>query len=64
MAVRPHSAPCGGVDQFGVCRPRPEVCREVYLPVCGCNGEDYGNACEAAAGGTDVAYVGVCRDTR
>lgn len=57
----PASAPCGEVDQFGVCRPRPEVCIELYQPVCGCDGQDYGNGCMAAAEGTDVAYPGVCR---
>ncbi len=50
---------CGGQ---GVCRPRPEVCPLVVAPVCGCDGRDYGNECEAQGGGTDVAHEGVCRD--
>ncbi|WP_081494854.1 Kazal-type serine protease inhibitor family protein [Bradyrhizobium liaoningense] len=57
----PEGARCGLADQFGVCRPRPEACPEVYMPVCGCDGTTYGNACKAAADGWDVAYVGKCR---
>ena len=56
----PDTAVCGAVDQLGICRPRPAACPEVYLPVCGCDGETHGNACKAAAGGTDVAYDGPC----
>ena len=57
----PESAPCGLVDQFGVCRPRPDFCPEVYIPVCGCDGETYGNFCDAARNGVDVASEGECR---
>jgi hypothetical protein len=57
----PDSARCGAGDYFGTRRPRPEVCTREYLPVCGCNGESYSNACQAAQAGTDVAYPGKCR---
>ncbi|HJL17537.1 MAG TPA: Kazal-type serine protease inhibitor domain-containing protein [Sandaracinaceae bacterium LLY-WYZ-13_1] len=56
----PIGALCGADDREGVCRPRPEGCLAVYRPVCGCDGGDYGNACEAAASGTDIAYRGAC----
>jgi hypothetical protein len=43
-----------------VCLPRPEACILIYDPVCGCDGQTHGNACQAHAAGTDVAYDGEC----
>jgi hypothetical protein len=57
----PANAACGIADQTGVCKTRPDVCTREFMPVCGCNGQTYSNACVAAASGFDVAYVGVCR---
>ena len=57
----PDGAVCGAGDFFGTCRSRPKVCTDIYLPVCGCDGETHSNACVAAAAGTDVAYPGKCR---
>jgi hypothetical protein len=56
----PVGALCGADDTPGVCRPRPDSCVAVYRSVCGCDGASYGNACEAASAGTDVAYLGAC----
>lgn len=56
----PSDAICGAADQPGVCEPRPEACNRVYDPVCGCDGNDYGNACEAQSAGVDVASEGTC----
>src|ERR1043166_2817333 len=57
----PVGSICGLGDQLGVCKPRPQVCTDQFIPVCGCDGKTYSNACQAAAGGTDVAYAGACR---
>jgi len=51
----------GKCDAEGTCQGRPEICPLVWMPVCGCDGRTYGNACEAAAAGVSVNYEGECR---
>jgi len=48
---------CGGP---ATCRPRPEACAEIFDPVCGCDGRDYSNVCDANSQGTDAASRGMC----
>lgn len=54
---------CGAADALGVCRPIPDACPEYYSPVCGCDGNTYGNACEANGNGTSVIHAGACETT-
>ncbi len=56
----PAGAQCGAADQTGTCKRRPDFCTAQYDPVCGCNDQTYGNACEAARAGASVAYAGEC----
>ena len=44
----------------GTCEARPEACTDEVDPVCGCDGADYSNPCEAAAAGARVASEGMC----
>ena len=48
---------CGGA---GTCAPLPQMCQTLLLPVCGCDGKTYPNACSAAAVGINVAAKGEC----
>ena len=54
------SKAAGNCDGLGACSPRPEVCPDVWDPVCGCDGFTYSNACDAAAAGVNIEYDGEC----
>lgn len=36
------------------------MCTREYMPVCGCNGQTYGNKCEAKAAGLNSWTEGAC----
>jgi hypothetical protein len=44
----------------GSCAAKPEMCNEIYAPVCGCDGKDYSNACAAQGAGQNVLAKDKC----
>ena len=53
---------CAGetCDRTGTCEERPTACTTEFNPVCGCDGNDYGNPCAAASAGVRVEFEGPC----
>lgn len=60
----PEMSACGDAGVTGICALRPEGCGHVFKPVCGCDGKNHSNACQAAASGTDVRAAGDCAPDR
>ena len=50
----------GGCDGSGMCASRPEVCAQIYAPVCSCEDATHSNLCSAASAGASVRHVGIC----
>jgi hypothetical protein len=52
---------CNAADVQGRCVKVPEVCTQVYQPVCGCNGRTYSNDCMRLMARVRKASDGPCR---
>lgn len=49
------------VPELGTCTPIPDlICTAQFIPVCGCDGRTYGNACSARASGMSIDFESSC----
>ncbi len=51
---------CGNSDIPGVCVDIPEVCPEIFDPVCGCDGTTYSNDCFRIMAQVQLQHQGEC----
>lgn len=51
---------CGWFDDPGFCTAVPSVCPRIYRPVCGCDGNTYGNDCARRAAKVQFDHTGTC----
>jgi hypothetical protein len=53
-------AECGAADAPGHCAAKPQMCPQIFKPVCGCDGKQYSNSCTAMSNAVGVKTNGEC----
>jgi hypothetical protein len=54
---------CGATDAGGQCEALPDVCDDIYQPVCGCDNRTHASACTTHRDGVSVKHDGLCTQT-
>lgn len=50
-------------EALGECRMKPEICAEIWSPVCGCDNKTYSSACHANEAGVNILKQGECESS-
>ena len=60
----PGKLQCGEADRGGICKKKPTSCPKDLDWVCGCDGKNYSNSCDANRSGVSVKSKGKCGGTQ